>query len=1631
MKRTIFLVLLSLAAAGVVVGQGDSYYYKYQQQKLMRVDRTRLAVKFDQNRTVQSLNEALASVPGLDLSRTKVVGHAVYTVVLREGTSSSSTIERLLQRPDVVSAQPVYLTKDEGAEIYLTDEICVQFTNNVTMREVQQLADAYKLTTERSLGVEPYYLFAVTRGGDALAIANAIAQEKDVFFSHPNFYTDILKRSYVPNDRWFDRQFNLYNHGQRTRRGTGTPGADIKMIQAWDITRGSSSILVSDIDDGLDLTHEDFDPANRVPGYDFADHDPSVQPVGENAHGTNTAGIIGAAHNAIGTAGISPNSRLQMMKIFTDAGSGGSNDDLAHAIDSAWQVGADVLSNSWGYGSTDTNLVPAVRQAIIRAKTLGRSGKGCVIVFAAGNTADRPSDVGIITFPGSMSEVITVGASTRMNEVAFYSPNSNPSGNLYIELCAPSHRAYDTQIASEGFEFWSTDISGSAGYNAGTTDTLAGDVAGNYDGSMGGTSAACPQVSGASALILAVNPSLTSDQVAQLLTSTADTIAGYNFHAIPGRPGASLELGYGRMNVYRALIQAGANFGWVKGIITNAQGGSPLAGVLVDFTDPIPQASGTSTAAGLYYAAANVDTPATTRNVTMRARKFGFRDTLQLITLTRNDTVTRSFVMNPVPNGTLVVRTVRKDSTNIRSGVSVLFNGGEVASGNTDSLTGIFSTVLPLGTYDVLVDPPSPYGNRRFNNVTVASGSNPLYVVVRAVIENSPGAVRDTLAVGQVHTKTLTLTNTTASDTVPFRLSDDNTLARFRKPAIQPRKVPIVVPQRPKGSPDPVAKFNPYGGGGPDGFGYRWVDSDSSGGGVTYSWVDITGVGTPVATWSGTTDDGSFSTTLPWPFPYYGNSYTDFFFTTNGWLGFNAPSHEYSNSDIPNTEEPNNAIYAWWDDLQAVGTSGDGTVYYYNDVANSRYIVEYNNVRHLSATSDTLKFEAILKPNGEILMQYNHMVSATNMTSASIGIENADGSDGLQVVYDAPYMHDQLAIRFYLPDAAWLSENPAYGRINPGATQNITVTFDAGGALPGTTYNGKIIMDVTHPDVTGSAVIPASLRVNVAQTPVIILSKSSISFPGTEIGTNHRDSLTVRNGGTPNLVVSSISSSNPRFVPVPTSANIAPGDSIHVRITYTGVFPTTQDTGRVIFLSNDPVSPRRDVLLTASAFGVSHVVVRPDTFFVSRHATPDTTYYTFRVINTGTDTLRYNISESGGTLKQQARAIERSKKQQHTPHLPKGAADPTPGERDSLGGPDAFGYRWIDSDSPGGPAFNWIDISSVGTAITTWTGTADDGYATVPFPMSFSFYGTIFTGTINVCTNGFLSFTNTDHPYDNTALPSTGAPENGFFPFWDDLYLVTSGTVFYYYDAPNSQFIVEYLNVPHYTSGGPYTFETILKADGRIIYQYQSMDPALLNSCTIGIQNSDGSIGLPVVFNSNYVHSNMAILISSDLIPWMSASPSQGTIAPGDSEVVSLRIHPFGFAGGDYTGYQWVTGNTPDTSARVRVHLSIITGVEQHNTLPTEFALSQNYPNPFNPTTRIVYDLPEKATVVLKVYNLLGQQVATLANTQQAPGSYKVTWDGRNSFGLQVSSGVYFYRFEATGASGRSFSSMKKMLFLK
>jgi hypothetical protein len=94
---------------------------------------------------------------------------------------------------------------------------------------------------------------------------------------------------------------------------------------------------------------------------------------------------------------------------------------------------------------------------------------------------------------------------------------------------------------------------------------------------------------------------------------------------------------------------------------------------------------------------------------------------------------------------------------------------------------------------------------------------------------------------------------------------------------------------------------------------------------------------------------------------------------------------------------------------------------------------------------------------------------------------------------------------------------------------------------------------------------------------------------------------------------------------------------------------------------------------------------------------------------------------------------------------------------------------------------------------------------------------------------------------------------------------------------------------------------------------------------------------------------------------------------------------------------------------------------ESDISIPNEFSLEQNYPNPFNPTTTIRYSIPSTTSVQLKIYNILGNEIATIVNEEQPAGNYNIEYDASN-----LPSGIYFYTLTTKG-----FSETKKMTLVK
>jgi hypothetical protein len=256
----------------------------------------------------------------------------------------------------------------------------------------------------------------------------------------------------------------------------------------------------------------------------------------------------------------------------------------------------------------------------------------------------------------------------------------------------------------------------------------------------------------------------------------------------------------------------------------------------------------------------------------------------------------------------------------------------------------------------------------------------------------------------------------------------------------------------------------------------------------------------------------------------------------------------------------------------------------------------------------------------------------------------------------------------------------------------------------------------------------------------------------------------------------------------------------------------------------------------------------------------------------------------------------------------------TGGKEMKASGEDSFGYKWKDSDEAGGPVYSWVDITGVGTNMG-FTG-IDQTIANTALGFNFNFYGNTFSA-VNVCSNGWISFTSTATTYTNVAIPNTAEPNNMIAPYWDDIDMSSSpsGAIYYYRDTANGRFIVSYVNVENYSSTTMNTFQVLIYQSGKIVFQYNTMNGSK-TSCTVGIENADGSVGSLVNYNTSYLKNNFAIQFQATP-EWLSLNTTSGSVAGSGSETITATCDATGLELGTYTADITVASNDPDEPTKV------------------------------------------------------------------------------------------------------------------
>jgi len=508
----------------------DHYYWYNGEKKPLQLNKEKKYIllnyivdKSDLSHVLQVKENQINEIRELNISSSLTLGNRSNYWTVVNGIEEESIVANSL-----ISYQAPFFKVETGEEVGLSHLFYVKLNQKKDIVLLENMASTYGVEVLGSNKYMPlWYTLACDRNshGNALEMANKFYESGLFNTSQPDLMENVLTQSV--NDPLFTDQWNLKNTGQHG----GLTGSDIQVVDAWAITMGVFDIVTAVLDQGLEMNHPDLTNIHEISYDTESDSSPSIV---LGWHGVPVAGIIGATtNNNIGVAGIAPGSQLMSisnsLKLTPD-----SRMARADGINFAWANGAAVINNSW----SSAVAYEVIDDAIYNAVNQGRNGLGTVITFSTGN-----NDNSSISYPSSNSNVIAVGAVSMCDErTSFTSCDGQYWGSNYgtgLDVVAPGVRIPTTTQFQ------------------------------NYTDTFNGTSAAAPHVAGIAALLLSINSDLTYQEVRNIIEGTSEKIGNYTYTLGAGEQSSltwNIEMGYGRVNAYKALKYTIENYGAILGI---------------------------------------------------------------------------------------------------------------------------------------------------------------------------------------------------------------------------------------------------------------------------------------------------------------------------------------------------------------------------------------------------------------------------------------------------------------------------------------------------------------------------------------------------------------------------------------------------------------------------------------------------------------------------------------------------------------------------------------------------------------------------------------------------------------------------------------------------------------------------------------------------------------------------------------------------------------------------------------------------------------------------------------------------------------------------------------------------------
>lgn len=515
MNNKIYTLLLVFFMSVVGMSAQNNYFYYYKDQKIaLNIDRK--FVNINASADFQRSNLDGLKFKDLTLQDDNSTGERQKFGKLEFQSELSATdFEKAisdLRKVKGIKSVSLFFKRPNAPSIGTSSLFYVKLKDERGFELLKKTASENKVKiVEQIYGMPLWYVMALDseNQSNSLQMANLFYETGQFEGIDPAFIFNF--RSVCTNDTNFGSLWGLSN--------SANPNIDINACQAWTLSQGNG-VNVAILDQGIYKPHNDL-AANISPlSFDAqSGSSPSVFISGNN-HGTHVAGTVGAIKdNNLQVVGVAPKSKL--MSVSHSLGLVPNiSAQLAGGINWSVTNGADVINNSWGDqgGAYYAQLYSlALENAILNAMANGRSGKGTLVVFAAGNYG---SGGPVMDYPGNFTDnILTVGSITSTGSRSSFSGYGTK-----LDVVAPGSNILST-------------------------------IPTNATGSMNGTSMAAPHVTGLVALILSVNPCLTGQQVRDIIESTSQKIPGYTYSATAGRSNGTWnnQLGYGLIDAYAAV----------------------------------------------------------------------------------------------------------------------------------------------------------------------------------------------------------------------------------------------------------------------------------------------------------------------------------------------------------------------------------------------------------------------------------------------------------------------------------------------------------------------------------------------------------------------------------------------------------------------------------------------------------------------------------------------------------------------------------------------------------------------------------------------------------------------------------------------------------------------------------------------------------------------------------------------------------------------------------------------------------------------------------------------------------------------------------------------------------------------